>query len=76
MHGLSHRPMGEIKICLRAVYYLLRKFNSPQGIYSAQAGSILTSAGPAWDLRVQLTEHEGEDQCVQEWELTGRRNGV
>jgi hypothetical protein len=25
------------------------------------AGSILTSAGPAWDLRVQLMEHEGED---------------
>jgi hypothetical protein len=25
------------------------------------AGSILTSAGPVWDLRVQLMEHKGED---------------
>jgi hypothetical protein len=61
---------------------LLVKINSPsnlvrdKGIYSTRAGSILTSAGPAWDLRVQLMEHEGEDQWVQGWELTGRRNGV
>jgi hypothetical protein len=47
---------------------LLGIFNSPpnlvrdKGIYSTRAGSILTSAGPAWDLRVQLMEHEGEDQ--------------
>jgi hypothetical protein len=58
----------EIKICIRAVYYLLRKFNSPpnlirdKGIYSTWAGSILTSAGPSWDFRGQLMEHEGEDQ--------------
>jgi hypothetical protein len=32
-----------------------------KGIYSIRAGSILTSAGPAWDLRVQLMEQEGED---------------
>jgi hypothetical protein len=44
------------------------EFNSPpnlvsdKGIYSTRAGSILTSAGQAWDLRVQLMEHEGEDQ--------------
>ena len=50
---------------------LLVKINSPpnlvrdKGIYSTRAGSILTSAGPAWDLRVQLMEHEGEDQWVQ-----------
>ena len=47
---------------------LLGKFNSPpnlvrdKGIYSTRAGSILTSAGLAWDLRVQLMEYEGEDQ--------------
>ena len=72
----------EIKIFTRAVYYLLRKFNSPpnlvrdNGIYSTRAGSILTSAGPAWDLGVQLIEHECEDQRMQEWELMGRKNGV
>ena len=39
---------------------LFTKFNSPpnlvrdKAIYSTRAGSILTSAGPAWDLRVQL----------------------
>jgi hypothetical protein len=60
---------------------LLVKINSPpnlvrdKGIYSTRAGSMLTSAGPAWDLRVQLMEHEGEDQWVQEWELTGQRSG-
>ena len=38
----------------------MTEFNSPpnrvrdKGIYSPRAGSILTSAGPAWDLRVQL----------------------
>jgi hypothetical protein len=47
---------------------LFTEFNSPpnlvrdKGIYSTRAGSILTSEGPAWDLRVQLMEHEGEDQ--------------
>ena len=47
---------------------LFTEFNSPpnlvrdKGIYSIRAGSILTSEGPAWDLRVQLMEHEGEDQ--------------
>jgi hypothetical protein len=47
---------------------LFTEFNRPsnlvrdKGIYSTRAGSILTSAGPAWDLRVQLMEHEGEDQ--------------
>ena len=47
---------------------LFTEFNSPpnlvsdKGIYSTRAGSILTSAGPAWDLRVQLMEHEGEDR--------------
>ena len=45
-----------------------KEINSPpnlvrdKGIYSTRAGSILTSAGPAWDLRVQLMEHEGEDR--------------
>jgi hypothetical protein len=40
-------------------YILLVKINSPpnlvrdKGIYSTRAGSMLTSAGPAWDLRVQ-----------------------
>ena len=58
------------------------KINSPpnlirdKGIYSTWAGSILTSAGPAWDLRAQLMEHEGEDQWVQGWELTGQRSGI
>ena len=38
---------------------LSTEFNSPpnlvrdKGIYSTRAGSMLTSAGPAWDLRVQ-----------------------
>ena len=47
---------------------LFTEFNSQpnlvrdKGIYSTRAGSILTSVGPAWDLRVQLMEHEGEDQ--------------
>ena len=48
--------MVEIQIFRRAVYYLLfTEFNSPpnlvknKGIYSTRAGSILTSAGPAWD---------------------------
>ena len=56
-------------------YILFTEFNSPpnlvrdKGIYSTRARFILTSAGPAWDLRVQLMEHEGEDQRVQEWEL-------
>jgi hypothetical protein len=37
---------------------LFTEFNSPpnlvrdKGIYSTRAGSILASAGPAWDLRV------------------------
>ena len=44
-----------------------------KGIYSTRAGSVLTSAGPAWDLRVQLMEHDGEDQWVREWDLTGQR---
>jgi hypothetical protein len=60
----------EIKIFIRAVYseVLFTEFNRPpnlvrdKGIYSTRAGSILTSAGPAWDFRVQLMEHEGEDQ--------------
>ena len=62
------------KIFITAVYCLLRKFNSPPN--STWAGSILTSAGLAWDLGVQLMEHEGEDQCLQKWELTDRRSGV
>ena len=42
------------------------RFDSPpnlvrvKGIYSTWARSILTSV-PAWDLRVQLMEHEVED---------------
>jgi hypothetical protein len=62
---------------------LLVTINSPpnvvrdKGIYSTRAGFILTSTGPAWDLRVQLMEHEeGEDQWVQGWELTGQRSGI
>ena len=41
---------------------LLTEFNSPpnlvrdKGIYSTRAGSILTSAGPAWDLKVPRKE--------------------
>ena len=73
-----HREIKNLyKSCI-----LLRKFNNlpslvrDKEIYSTRAGSILTSAGPAWDLRVQLMEHEGEDQWVQGWELTGRRSGV
>ena len=68
-NGSKTHLAREIKIFIRAVYYsLLRKFNSPpnlvrdKGIYSTRAGSILTSAGSAWDLRVQLMEHECEDQ--------------
>ena len=47
---------------------LFTEFNSlpnlvrDKGIYSTHAVYILTSAGPVWDLRVQLMEHEGEDQ--------------
>jgi hypothetical protein len=43
---------------IRAVL-LFTEFNSPpnlvrdKGIYSTRAGSMLTSAGPAWDLRVE-----------------------
>jgi hypothetical protein len=73
----QHRDKNLYKSCI-----LLVKINSPpnlvrdKGIYSTRAGSILTSAGPAWDLRVQLMEHKGEDQWVQGWELTGQRSGV
>ena len=58
-----------LKLCTkRDLLMLFTEFNSlpnlitDKGIYSTWAGSILTSAGPAWDLRVQLMEHEGEYQ--------------
>ena len=66
-----HRTLIEYKRdknLYKSCILLLRKSNSPpnlvrdKGIYSTRAGSILTSAGTAWDLRVQLIEHEGEDQ--------------
>jgi hypothetical protein len=64
--GALQRSVNLYKSCI-----LLVKINSPlnlirdKGIYSTWVGSILTSAGPSWDLRVQLMEHEGEDQWVQ-----------
>ena len=61
--NINARDKNLYKSCI-----LFTEFNSPpnlvrvKGIYSTRAGSILTSAGPAWDLRVQLMKHEGEDQ--------------
>ena len=40
-----------------------------KGADSSRAGSILTSAGPAWDFGVQLMEHEYEDQRVKKWRM-------
>jgi hypothetical protein len=54
-HTDMRKVYREIKIRIRAAYYLLRKFNSPpnlvrdKGIYSTR-------------LRVHLVEHEGEDR--------------
>jgi hypothetical protein len=59
----TERDKNLYKSCI-----LFTEFNCPpnlvrdKGIYSTRAGPILTSAGPAWDLRVQLVEDEGEDQ--------------
>ena len=53
---------------LYASCILSTEFNTPpnlvrdKGIYATRAGFILTSAGPAWDFRVHLMDHECEDQ--------------
>ena len=45
-----------------AEFNSLPNFIRDKGIYSTRARFILTSTELAWDLRVQLMEHEGEDQ--------------
>ena len=62
----------ERKHLIRAVYYLLNSIDRQTSwkikgnLLYLEAGSILTSAGPAWDFGVQLTVHECEYQWV--WE--------